>query len=185
MTTTKVKIAGLTLTKMGELSPQEETWLAENSRAKQLQSMKNRYQIVKAFSQSKYIQGKEQGEEDSELLALTIMQTPPVEQSPAERANLEMVYLRMADSDSYPEESKDDELEFLTFMIQTRSNQKNWTYQKTKLLGAEKQLELWAFINAEMAGETPNEPVIDPLEPNSEDSAEQPTANQEMSAITG
>jgi hypothetical protein len=182
---TTVKIAGLTLNQIGSLSPEEETWLAENSRKKQLQSMKNRYLIVQALAVSKYIQAKGLDEEESELVALTIMQTPPTEQSPQDRASLEMVYLKMAHKDTYPEDPNDNELEFLTFIVQTRSNQKNWTYQKTKLLGTEKQQALWVFINSEMIGETSEEPVLDPLEPNSEDSAEQPAANQEMSAITG
>jgi hypothetical protein len=182
---TTVKIAGLTLNKIGSLSPEEETWLAENSRKKQLQAMKNRYLIVQALALSKYIHGKELDEEEAELAALTIIQTLPTEQSAQDRAALELVYLKMAYKDTYPADPLDNELEFLTFIIQTRSNQKNWTYQKTQLLGAEKQQALWAFINSEMIGETSAEPVLDPLEPNSEDSAEQPAANQEMSAITG
>jgi hypothetical protein len=181
----QVLIAGLLLNSLGTLSPEEEIWFAENSRTKQVQSMKNRYLIVQALALSKYIQAQELDQEESELVALTIMQTPPTEQTPQERASLEMVYLKMAHKDTYPEDSKDDELEFLTFIVQTRSNQKNWTYQKTKLLGAEKQQALWVFINSEMIGETSEEPVLDPLEPNSEGSAEQPAANQEMSAITG
>lgn len=185
MTATKILIAGLTLTVLGELSPAEEIWLAENSRKKQLISMKNRYSVVKALAENKHIQKVAETEEEAELLALTIMQTPTQDQTPKDRAALELIYLKMAESNSLPDESQDDELEFLTFIIQSRSNKTNWTYRKTQLLGREKQQALWEFINSEMAGKSPDESVLDPLEPNSETSVEQPTATPEMSVITG
>lgn len=184
-----IVVAGITLSVLGELSPAEEVWLAENSRRKQLESMKNRYSVVKALAQSKHIQGKVEDEEEAELLALTIMQTNAAEQAPQDKAALELVYLKMVDTKAYPEEPKDDELEFLTFIVQNRSNQKSWTYEKTRLLGTEKQQALWGFINSEIVGGTSTElaleQVIDPLEPNSEASAEPPIASPGMSAITG
>jgi hypothetical protein len=173
-------IAGLHLKVVGDLTPAEQVWITENAKAEQTAAAERKYKLVQELAELI---------DCDEYDALIIINSEPELRTVAARSALELMSMRRMrqDEKSPAEQPKDRDIEYLTFMINSRRiDGQTYTYEQVMSFSAEEKEAAFDFFAKEMGIEVSSkDPEEDPTGKSLDSSEPQVEKSPETSVITG
>jgi hypothetical protein len=165
-----VLVAGFSLTKLGDITPEEQVWIQENSVQQQKLARNRKYNFVTKLAA---LMGC------GEYEALVALNTAPQLRTVGAASAIEWIGWQDEQQkevhgtiDGVP--VKDNDLEYLTYMVNSRleAGTKGVTYEEIMKLSEADRTALYEFISKELGYEETNpEASSDPVGENSADSS--------------
>jgi hypothetical protein len=163
-TATTALVAGYTLTKLGDITPTEQSWIQENSAQQQKMARAKKFKFVGKLAE-------QIGCTDYE--ALVIINTPQSQRTIEGASAIEWVLYQDEMNGEVDETPIDNDLEYLTYMVNSRlqADAEKVTYEDiVKSSEADKQA-LFDFVAAELGYQESESSTGDPVGENSADSS--------------